>query len=30
MITVRHMFWLMTTPVVTAMVCWLIWNFYVV
>jgi hypothetical protein len=25
MITVRTMFWLMTTPAVTALVCWLIW-----
>lgn len=25
MITVKNMFWLMTTPIVTALVCWAIW-----
>ncbi len=25
MITVKNMFYLMTTPVITALVCWIIW-----
>jgi hypothetical protein len=29
MINVRNMFWLMTTPVITAAVCWLIWTMIV-
>jgi hypothetical protein len=25
MITIKNMFWLMTTPLLTALACWLIW-----
>ena len=25
MVTVKNMFWLMTTPVITALACWAIW-----
>lgn len=29
MLNVRNMLWLMTTPVITALVCWLIWTLIV-